>query len=72
MSCSVRLLFSSSLPLTGVPARNSDVDGVVSSMKQVEDRFNKRFRYPYVFLNEELFDENFKKCASIYPTTRIL
>ncbi|KJA14559.1 glycosyltransferase family 15 protein [Hypholoma sublateritium FD-334 SS-4] len=45
-------------------ARNSDIDGVVSSMKQVEDRFNKRFRYPYVFLNEELFDDNFKNRVS--------
>ena len=36
-------------------ARNSDIDGIVVSMKQMEDRFNKRYGYPYVFLNEELF-----------------
>ena len=44
-----------------VLARNSDIQGVVMSMKQAEDRFNKEFRYPWVFLNEEPFDENFIK-----------
>jgi len=42
-------------------ARNSDLSGVVSSMKQMEDRFNKKFQYPYVFLNEEPFTDDFKK-----------
>lgn len=42
-------------------ARNSDLNGVVVSMKQMEDRFNKKFGYPYVFLNEEDFTDNFKK-----------
>lgn len=41
-------------------ARNGDIDGVVFSMKQMEDRFNKRYGYPYVFLNEEEFTEEFK------------
>ena len=41
-------------------ARNGDIDGIVFSMKQMEDRFNKRYRYPYVFLNEEVFSEEFK------------
>ncbi|KAG6909701.1 hypothetical protein DXG01_015902 [Tephrocybe rancida] len=42
-------------------ARNSDLNGVVSSMKQMEDRFNKKFQYPYVFLNDQEFEEGFKK-----------
>ncbi|KAL0581728.1 hypothetical protein V5O48_000310 [Marasmius crinis-equi] len=42
-------------------ARNGDLDGVAASMKQMEDRFNKKFRYPYVFLNEEAFTEKFKQ-----------
>lgn len=41
-------------------ARNGDIDGIVFSMKQMEDRFNKRYGYPYVFLNEEEFTEEFK------------
>jgi hypothetical protein len=44
-------------------ARNGDLPGVAKSMKQMEDRFNKRFRYPYVFLNEEPFSDQFKKCV---------
>ncbi|KAF8964698.1 glycosyltransferase family 15 protein [Flammula alnicola] len=40
-------------------ARNSDLNGVISSMKQLEDRFNKKFQYPYVFLNEQPFEDNF-------------
>ncbi|KAF9533004.1 glycosyltransferase family 15 protein [Crepidotus variabilis] len=41
-------------------ARNSDLNGVIKSVKQMEDRFNKKFGYPYVFLNEEPFDDAFK------------
>jgi alpha 1,2-mannosyltransferase len=40
-------------------ARNSDLNGVVKSVKQMEDRFNKKFGYPYVFLNEQPFEDNF-------------
>ena len=38
-------------------------------MREIEDRFNRRYRYPYVFLNEEPFTDEFKTCAfscSIY------
>jgi len=45
-------------------ARNGDLNGVMSSMKQMEDRFNKKFNYPYVFLNEEPFTEDFKARTS--------
>ena len=42
-------------------ARNGELSGVIDSMKQMEDRFNKRFGYDYVFLNEEPFTEEFKQ-----------
>jgi alpha 1,2-mannosyltransferase len=42
-------------------ARNGDLNGIITSVKQMEDRFNKKFQYPYVFLNEEPFTDNFKK-----------
>ncbi|KAG2112675.1 glycosyl transferase [Suillus discolor] len=29
-------------------------------MKQLEDRFNRKFQYPYVFLNDEPFMQSFK------------
>ncbi|KAH9951934.1 glycosyltransferase family 15 protein [Amylocystis lapponica] len=41
-------------------ARNSDLQGIVTSMKQMEDRFNKKYRYPYVFLNDVDFTDEFK------------
>ncbi|KAG8217538.1 glycolipid 2-alpha-mannosyltransferase-domain-containing protein [Butyriboletus roseoflavus] len=44
--------------------RNSDLPGIMSSMKQVEDRFNRKFNYPYVIFNDEPFTEDFKKRIS--------
>ncbi|KAG1810446.1 nucleotide-diphospho-sugar transferase [Suillus plorans] len=32
----------------------------MSSMKQLEDRFNRKFQYPYVFLNDEPFTQSFQ------------
>ncbi|KAJ8653247.1 hypothetical protein O0I10_011095 [Lichtheimia ornata] len=41
-------------------ARNGDLTGVRYAMRQVEDRFNHKFNYPYVFLNEQDFTTEFK------------
>ena len=41
--------------------RNDDLSGVVTSIQQMEDRFNGRYKYPWVLLNEEPFTENFKR-----------
>lgn len=41
-------------------ARNSEVDDVVKSMKSMERHFNQWFNYPWVFLNDVEFDDNFK------------
>lgn len=45
-------------------ARNSDLWEVVGSIRQVEDRFNRKFKYDWVFLNDEEFSEEFKKVTS--------
>ncbi|KIY44177.1 glycosyltransferase family 15 protein [Fistulina hepatica ATCC 64428] len=45
-------------------ARNEDISGVVHSMKQVEGRFNKDRLYPWVFLNDMPFTEEFVRCTS--------
>ncbi|OAA66572.1 alpha-mannosyltransferase [Niveomyces insectorum RCEF 264] len=45
-------------------ARNSDVWEVARSIRQVEDRFNKRYHYDWVFLNDKPFDDEFKKVTS--------
>lgn len=41
-------------------ARNSDIKGVESSMRSLEERFNRKHNYPWVFLNEVPFTEDFK------------
>jgi len=51
--------------------RNSDLPGIMSSMKQIEDRFNRKFNYPYVFLNEEPFTDNFKKHVSALTQAQV-
>ncbi|KAK5988100.1 Alpha-1,2 mannosyltransferase KTR1 [Cladobotryum mycophilum] len=45
-------------------ARNSDVWDIAGSIQQVEDRFNRRFNYDWVFLNDQPFDETFKKVTT--------
>ena len=49
-------------------ARNSDVDDVVRAVRELEDRFNHNHRYPWVFLNEESFSDDFKRYVA--PDTR--
>ena len=40
--------------------RNSELEGALNSVLQLEDRFNRRYGYPYVFLNDVAFTETFK------------
>ena len=41
--------------------RNSELDNALSSVKQLEERFNKRFGYHWVFLNDVAFYDEFKE-----------
>lgn len=50
-------------------ARNSDVDGAVRSVRELEDRFNRHFNYPWVFLNEEPFTDEFKRYVCLVCST---
>ena len=45
-------------------ARNSDVWEISRSIRQVEDRFNHRYNYDWVFLNDKPFDDTFKKVTT--------
>jgi len=45
-------------------ARNSDTDSALRSVRELEDRFNRNYHYPWVFLNEEPFSDDFKKRIS--------
>lgn len=42
-----------------VLARNSEIDGVILSMRSLERRFNQWFNYPWIFLNDEPFTDEF-------------
>ncbi|KAJ7604054.1 glycosyltransferase family 15 protein [Mycena polygramma] len=52
-------------------ARNGDLNGVVKSMSQFEDKFNHKFGYPYVFLNEEPFSDEFKRSVQALTSSKI-
>ncbi|KAJ9644698.1 alpha 1,2-mannosyltransferase 2.4.1 [Coniosporium apollinis] len=45
-------------------ARNGDVWEIARSIRQVEDRFNRKFNYDWVFLNDAEFDDTFKKVTT--------
>ncbi|KAK4889788.1 alpha-1,2-mannosyltransferase ktr1, partial [Elasticomyces elasticus] len=45
-------------------ARNNDVWEIARSIRQVEDRFNRKYNYDWVFLNDQPFDDTFKKVTS--------
>lgn len=47
-------------------ARNSEVDGAVRSVREMEDRFNRKYHYPWVFLNEQPFSDEFKQCVRVF------
>jgi alpha 1,2-mannosyltransferase len=48
-------------------ARNSDVDDAVRAVRELEDRFNHKYRYPWVFLNEQPFSDDFKRYVPLTP-----
>ncbi|KAL4792995.1 nucleotide-diphospho-sugar transferase [Aspergillus venezuelensis] len=45
-------------------ARNTDVWEIAQAIRQVEDRFNRHFHYDWVFLNDQPFDDNFKRITT--------
>ncbi|EKM51000.1 glycosyltransferase family 15 protein [Phanerochaete carnosa HHB-10118-sp] len=45
-------------------ARNSETDTAVRSVRELEDRFNHKHHYPWVFLNEQPFSDDFKTRVS--------
>lgn len=47
-----------------VLARNADLPGVLLSMQSMEQRFNRKYQYPYVFLNNGAFDSEFRQRTS--------
>lgn len=52
-------------------ARNKEVDEVVRSMESLERHFNQWFGYPWVFLNDEPFSEEFKTKVAKHTTAQV-
>ena len=55
-----------------VLAQNSHLRSVLLSMQRMEQRFNGKYHYPYVFLNEQQFDSDFKQRTSAITQSRTL
>lgn len=54
-----------------VLARNQELEGVVQSIKSMERHFNRWFHYPYVFLNDGDFDQEFKETIVNHTSSRV-
>ncbi|GMM32978.1 putative mannosyltransferase [Saccharomycopsis crataegensis] len=54
-----------------VLARNKELDGVIKSMNTLERHFNQWFNYPWVFLNDEEFSDEFKKTVKKYTRSKV-
>jgi len=44
--------------------RNSELDDMISSMRDLERTWNRKFNYPWLFLNDEEFTDEFKRRIS--------
>lgn len=54
-----------------VLARNKELDGVIQSLKSIERHFNRWYHYPYVFLNDGDFDDDFKATVKNYTSAPV-
>jgi len=43
----------------------------VRSIREIEDRFNRKYKYPYVFLNDEPFSDTFKTRISVLTDSKV-
>ena len=40
--------------------RNSELPGLIQSMRQLEYQWNRKYNYPWIFFNDEPFSDEFK------------
>lgn len=45
--------------------RNEELNDILNSLKSFEETFNSRYHYPYVFLNDKPWDQNFIEQVSL-------
>ncbi|KAJ2759803.1 hypothetical protein IWQ56_005110, partial [Coemansia nantahalensis] len=51
--------------------RNRELDDFLRTLRQLEARFNRRFHYPYVFLNDEPFSDEFMQLVAASTTSNV-
>jgi hypothetical protein len=51
--------------------RNEELEDMISSMKDLERTFNKKFNYPWLFLNDKEFTEEFKRRISMETKAKV-
>ncbi|ORX58720.1 glycosyl transferase [Hesseltinella vesiculosa] len=51
--------------------RNSELEGIRSTILQIEQTFNSKFHYPYVFLNDDYFTDEFIERTKILTTSPV-
>ncbi|KAG1373592.1 hypothetical protein G6F61_010050 [Rhizopus arrhizus] len=54
-----------------VLARNSELYALRSSMRYLEERFNHKYNYPWIFLNEQPFTEEFKNLTARMTSAKV-
>ncbi|KAI9684776.1 MAG: hypothetical protein M1829_000151 [Trizodia sp. TS-e1964] len=48
--------------------RNSELEGIMQSMKQLEYRWNRKYLYPWIFFNDEPFSDDLTEARCYYET----
>jgi hypothetical protein len=47
--------------------RNEELNGIMQSMRQLEHHWNHKYRYPWIFFNEQPFSDEFKVSLECPP-----
>ncbi|KAL9083273.1 MAG: hypothetical protein Q9159_005885 [Coniocarpon cinnabarinum] len=50
--------------------RNQELDGIIQSMSQLERRWNHKYHYPWIFFNDEPFNDEFKAATQNLTSAR--
>ncbi|KAL9599185.1 MAG: hypothetical protein Q9179_003656 [Wetmoreana sp. 5 TL-2023] len=51
--------------------RNSELEGIVQSMTQLEYHWNQKYQYPWIFFNDEPFSDEFKAATQNLTLAKI-
>ncbi|KAJ2552999.1 hypothetical protein EV175_003100 [Coemansia sp. RSA 1933] len=54
-----------------VLVRNRELDAFLRTLRQLEERFNHRYHYPYVFLNDKPFTQRFMRTVAASTTSNV-